>query len=225
MTIFECWNSFSDFPGPSYDSWTKCPQKRPMLARNCHIGHKWFQLPLMGCTLVKLVRTLYFISGTVSWVFFAPMKMSLGGPRRPQKWPILARHCHIGHKWFHLPQMGSTLVKLGSTLYFMSGTVIWEFFSHMEMSLGVPWKWLFCPKITILAISDWSPLKWVHHWMNNIEYGWIFYFTSHSGLVLRCNMSPQLFHTCSTFSHPFWASRAAYGQISTFMAFSGTFWP
>ena len=131
-----------------------------MVEQSAHI-FSWFG-PLLGI--------FYLISGTVIWVVFAPMKMSLGGPRRPKKRPILARHCHIGHKWFHLPQMGSTLVKLGSTLYFMSGTVIWEFFVPMKMSLGVPWKWLFCPKISILAISDWSPLKWAHHWMNMVEY-------------------------------------------------------
>ena len=110
MTIFECWNSFYDFPGPNYDDWTKCPhffmvgttfrglgcpknvRFWPEIVILAISGSSW-QLPQMGCTLVKLVWTLYFISGTAIWVFFAPMKMSLVGPRRPKKdqfWPSIA---------------------------------------------------------------------------------------------------------------------------------------
>ena len=47
----------------------------------------------MGSTLVKVDSTLYFISGTVIWVFFSSMKMSLGGLKRPQKLPILYIIC------------------------------------------------------------------------------------------------------------------------------------
>ena len=50
----------------------------------------------------------------------------------------------------------------------------------------------------------WSPLKAKSEWQK--------------GPNPLAHMSPYLFHPCSTLFHPFGASRAAYGQKSTFLA-------
>ena len=50
----------------------------------------------------------------------------------------------------------------------------------------------------------WSPLKAKSEWQK--------------GPNPPAHMSPYLFHPCSTLFHPFGASRAAYGQKSTFLA-------
>ena len=129
---------------------------------------------------------------------FCPNENVPGGP---QKWPILAQNCHIGHKWLKPPQMGSTLVKLGWTLYFMFGPVIHEGFS------GGKYKWASRTSHGQISTSMafWTPLVAI------------------SGRKKipspSAHMSPHLFHPCSTFFHPLGASRTDYGQkISTFMA-------
>ena len=60
------------------------------------LGHRQSQRPQMGWTLVEHGWTLYFTSGGVRLDPFGPPKMAFWGPRIPQKWPFLAKKCHIG---------------------------------------------------------------------------------------------------------------------------------
>ena len=66
--------------------------------------------------------------------------------------------------------------------------------------------------------------QWQIHLENTFKERSLKLFTSESesewqkGPNLPAHMSPYLFHPCSTLFHPFGASRAAYGQKSTFLA-------
>ena len=63
---------------------------------------------------------------------FLPPKNGIWGPRNPQKWPFLAKNCHIGQS--QRPQMGWTLVKHG---WILMWNMIFNHVQPMPKPFGV----------------------------------------------------------------------------------------